>query len=195
MTDIAAVVLAAGSSLRFGDSNKLLAKLDGKPVLTHVLDCVVSLSLSTKIVVVKPADQEVTSLIDTRVFHIVENGNARDGMGSSISTGIRASGDVDGAIVVLGDMPSIKQSTYLELLAAFQEHPDKSIFAPLYEQRRGHPVLFRRRHFPDLMALTNDTGAKRILAENESVFLAVPTRDAGVLSDIDVPADTTVVAR
>jgi molybdenum cofactor cytidylyltransferase len=123
------------------------------------------------------------------VFEIVENRNASDGMGSSISEGIKQSGDVDGAIVVLGDMPFIKRSTYLELLAAFQEHPGKSIFAPQYEERRGHPVLFRGRHFADLMALTSDTGAKRILAENESVFLAVPTRDAGVLSDIDLPAD------
>ena len=189
MTDIAAVVLAAGSSRRFGDSNKLLARLDGKPVLTHVLDRVAALSLSTKIVVVKPGDEEVTSLIDTRVFDIVENGNARDGMGSSIATGIRESGDVEGVIVVLGDMPFIKRSTYLELLAVLQEHPDKSIFAPLYEERRGHPVLFRRKHFAELMALTNDTGAKRILAANEIAFLAVPTTDAGVLSDIDVPAD------
>ena len=192
MTGIAAVVLAAGSSRRFGDSNKLLARLDGKRVLTHVLDCVAPLSLLKKIVVVKPGDEEVTSLIDASVFDIVENANARDGMGSSISTGIRESGDVDGAILVLGDMPFIKRSTYLELLAAFQEHPEKSIFAPLYEERRGHPVLFSRRYFSDLMALTNDTGAKCVVAENESAFLAVPTRDAGVLSDIDVPADTTV---
>ena len=189
MTGIAAVVLAAGSSRRFGDSNKLFARLGDKPVLTHVLGCVASLSLSTKIVVVKPGDDEVTSLIDTRVFNIAENANALDGMGSSISAGIRALGVVDGAFLILGDMPFIKESTYLELLAAFQEHPGKSIFAPLYEERRGHPVLFRRRHFVDLMALTNDAGAKSILAENESVFLAVPTRDAGVLSDIDVPAD------
>ena len=189
MTDIATVVLAAGSSRRFGDSNKLLARVDGKPVLTYVLDCVASQSLSTKIVVVKPGDEEVTSLIDTRVFDIVENANARDGMGSSISAGIRALGAVDGAFLILGDMPFIKESTYLELLAAFQEHPDKSIFAPLYDQRRGHPVLFRHRYFADLMGLTNDTGAKRILAANEAAFLAVPTTDAGVLSDIDVPAD------
>ncbi|MGB5512584.1 MAG: NTP transferase domain-containing protein, partial [Woeseiaceae bacterium] len=83
MTNIAAVVLAAGASQRFGTDNKLLAMLDGKPMLTHVLDRVAALSLSRKIVVVRRDDGDVASLIDTAIFDIVENSNAADGMGSS----------------------------------------------------------------------------------------------------------------
>ena len=189
MTDIAAVVLAAGFSHRFGTENKLLAMLDGRPMLTHVLECVASLSLSIKIVVVRRDDGEVSSLIDTRLFDIVENSNAADGMGSSVSAGINACSDVDGAMLMLGDMPFVQHATYLELLATFHEHSDKTIVAPTYKGRRGHPVLLRRQHFADLKALDDDTGAKHIIAANAATFLAVPTEDSGILQDVDLPAD------
>ena len=189
MTDIAAVVLAAGFSHRFGTENKLLAMLDGRPMLTHVLECVASLSLSRKIVVVRRDDGEVSSLIDTRLFDIVENSNAADGMGSSVSAGINACSDVDGAMLMLGDMPFVQHATYLELLATFHEHSDKTIVAPTYKGRRGHPVLLRRQHFADLKALDDDTGAKHIIAANAATFLAVPTEDSGILQDVDLPAD------
>jgi molybdenum cofactor cytidylyltransferase len=187
VTDIAAVVLAAGASHRFGADNKLLAMIDGRPMLTHVLDCVAALSLSRKIVVVRRDDGDVASLIDTQLFDIVENSNAADGMGSSVSAGISECGDVDGAMLTLGDMPFVQRATYLELLAAFHEHPDKTIVAPVYKGRRGHPVLIRRQHFADLEALDDDTGAKHIIAANAATFLAVPTEDAGVLQDVDTP--------
>jgi len=187
VTDIAAVVLAAGSSQRFGVENKLLALFDGKPLLSHVLERIAPLPVSAKIVVVRSGDEAVTSLVDQRVFDIVANKKAADGMGTSISAGVRHAADVDSVMLILGDMPHIEQSTYEQLLAAFREHPDKSIVAPTYEQRRGHPVLFRRTHFDNLLALDDDTGAKRILATNAATFLAVPTTDAGILADIDVP--------
>jgi molybdenum cofactor cytidylyltransferase len=182
-------VLAAGSSRRFGVGNKLLTPLDGKPVLAHVLEQVALLPADTTILVVRSGDKAVASLADRRTVDIVENPDAADGMGSSIAAGVRHAGDVDGVILALGDMPLIKRSTYLELLEAYRQHPEKTIFAPTLEQRRGHPVLFRRNHFDALMALTDDAGAKPILAANEATFLAVPTTDAGILVDIDAPMD------
>ena len=189
MTQIAAIVLAAGSSQRFGDRNKLLATVDGKPVLQHVLKGIEPLDLAKKIVVVKPGDDEVLSLIDRAVFDIAENHDAENGMGSSIAVGIAACGNVDAALLILGDMPFVQQATCLQLLAALDDHPDMTVIAPTCEGRRGHPVLFRRQHFADLRALNTDSGAKPILTSNESTFLAVPTNDPGILADIDVPAD------
>ena len=188
MTDIAVVVLAAGASDRFGADNKLLAMIDGKPMLTHVLDCVASLSLTRKIVVVRRDDWGVASLINTRIFDIVENSNAANGMGSSVSAGISECSDVDGVMLTLGDMPFVQHTTYLELLAAFHDHSDKTVVAPAYKGRRGHPVLIRRQHFAALKALDDDTGAKHIVAANAATFLAVPTEDAGILQDVDTPA-------
>ena len=187
MTDIAAVVLAAGSSLRFGAENKLLASLEGRPMLGHVLERIALLPLAARIVVVQPGDEEVVSLADQHAASVVENDRAADGMGTSIAAGVRHAGDVDGVMLFLGDMPHIKQDTCLELLEAFGEHPDKTIIAPTFEERRGHPVLFRRTHFDELMALGDDNGARHILAANATTLLAVPTTDAGVLADIDVP--------
>lgn len=195
MTGIAAVVLAAGSSHRFGGENKLLALLDGKPVLAHVLEQVALLPVAATILVVRPGDEAVASLADRRTVDIVENPDAADGMGSSIAAGVRHAGDVDGVMLTLGDMPLIKQSTYRQLLEAYRQHPEKTLFAPTCERRRGHPVLFRRNHFDALMALTDDAGAKPILAANEATFLAVPTNDTGVLVDIDVPLDAVSLTR
>lgn len=191
MTQIAAIVLAAGSSHRFGPGNKLLATVDGKPVLAHVLARIAPLALAKKVVVVKPGDDEVLSLIDATVFDVVENRDAANGMGSSIAVGIAAAGNVDATLLILGDMPFVRQATYLQLLAALDDHPDKTVIAPTCDGRRGHPVLFRRQHFSDLRGLNNDSGAKPIITANESTFLAVPTNDAGTLFDIDVPADAT----
>ena len=188
MTDIAAIVLAAGSSRRFGDANKLLAIENGKPVLSHVLDRIAALSLAETIMVVRPGDAAVISLADENTTTIVENDRAADGMGTSIAAGVRRAGEVDGVIVVLGDMPHIKKSTYVKLLAAFREHREKTIVAPTYEGRRGHPVLFRHAHFGDLMQLDDDTGAKHILAANAAALLSMPTPDAGILADVDEPA-------
>jgi molybdenum cofactor cytidylyltransferase len=187
VTGIAAIVLAAGSSQRFGDENKLLAPVDGKPLLSHVLDRIAGLPVAEKIVVVRPGDEAVMSMVREHAASIVENDSAADGMGTSIAAGVRHAGDVDGVMVMLGDMPRIRQSTCHELLAAFREHPDKTIVVPTCERRRGHPVLFRRTHFSDLMALNDDTGAKHILAANAATLLSVPTTDTGVLADIDVP--------
>jgi molybdenum cofactor cytidylyltransferase len=187
VTGIAAIVLAAGSSQRFGDENKLLAPVDGKPLLSHVLDRIAGLPLAEKIVVVRPGDEAVMSLVREHAASIVENDSAADGMGTSIAAGVKHAGNVEGVMVILGDMPLIRQSTCRELLAALREHPDKTIVVPTCEQRRGHPVLFRRTHFSDLMALNDDTGAKHILAANAATLLSVPTTDTGVLADIDVP--------
>jgi molybdenum cofactor cytidylyltransferase len=188
VTDIAAVVLAAGSSTRFGADNKLLAPVDGKPLLGHVLEQIAGLPLADKIVVVRPGDEAVISLVGEHAASIVENHDAADGMGTSIAAGVRHAGDVDGVLVILGDMPFIRKSTCLDLLAALREHPDKTIVVPTFEGRRGHPVLFRRAHFGDLMALDDDTGAQQILAANAATLLSVPTNDAGILADVDVPA-------
>ncbi len=189
MTGIAAIVLAAGSSQRFGAENKLLATIDNKPVLQHVLDRLAPLTLSRRIVVVRPGDDGITSLIDKNAFDIVENSKPGDGMGSSISAGIGACHNADGVFLMLGDLPHVRQDTCEQLLAAFFDYPDKTIFAPIFQGQRGHPVLFRRRHFDALMALGNDIGAKPIIADNKATLLALPTDDAGILSDVDRPGD------
>lgn len=191
MTKVAAIVLAAGSSRRFGAENKLLATVDGKPVLQHVLDRITPLALARKIVVVKPDDEAVVSLVDRAGFDVVENAAAVSGMGSSIAAGIRACSDVDGAFLMLGDMPYVQQATWRQLLAAFHDHADKTVIAPTYRGQRGHPVLLRRRHFDALMALDEDMGAKTIIAANPASLLGVPVNDAGILSDVDVPEDAT----
>ncbi len=187
MKRIAAIILAAGYSRRYGKENKLLANLQGKPVLSHIVDKIALAPLSQRLVVVKPTDSEVASLCDPSAFDIVENKDAANGMGTSIAAGVRNLKRADGVMVVLGDMPFITEHTYLTIIDAFHNNPTKTIFAPSCDGRLGHPVIFRRSHFDQLKALSDDTGAKRILAVNKITFFSLPVSDPGVVSDIDAP--------
>jgi len=187
MKRISAIILAAGYSRRYGKENKLLASLKGKPILSHVLDSIALAPLSQRLVVVNPTGSEVASLCDSSTFDIVENIDAANGMGTSIAAGVRALERADGVMVALGDMPFIREHTYLNIIDAFHNNPTKTIFAPSCDGRLGHPVIFRRSHFDQLKTLSDDTGAKRIIAANKITFLSLPVSDPGVVLDIDAP--------
>jgi len=189
MTRIAAIVLAAGYSRRYGAENKLLADLNGKPVLTHVLDAIAPLPFSQRLVIVNPSHSEIASLCNSSVFNIVENENAENGMGGSIAAGVRSLGKTDAVMIVLGDMPFVTQQTYLKIIEAFRNNPGETIFAPAYQGHRGHPVIFRQSHFDQLKSLNEDTGAKRIIDANKLAFSSVPVCDPGIMSDIDAQSD------
>ncbi len=189
MTKIAAIVLAAGSSRRYGNENKLAADLHGKPVLSHVLDRVAKLPLAQRLIITAPNAAEVAPLCDPNLFEVIENSKATNGMGSSISAGVSRLEKMDGAMVILGDMPFIAEKTFLKLIDAFRSEPKKTIIAPSCEGRRGHPVIFRRSHFDQLKSLSDDTGAKEIIEANKAALLTVAVNDRGVVSDIDAPSD------
>ena len=77
----------------------------------------------------------------------VINSQPVDGMGSSIAIGARALPDgLDGVFVVLGDMPAVHSEDFGRLIAAFENDPSCTVAAPMYQDQRGHPVLFRSLH-------------------------------------------------
>jgi molybdenum cofactor cytidylyltransferase len=104
------------------------------------------------------------------------------GMGDSIAAGVTACPELDGWLIVLGDMPFIQPSSIDQVLTGIA---DDCVSVPVHEGKFGHPVGFGRHFGPGLMALSGDHGAKPLFAQGRVVEVAVD--DPGVLWDVDVP--------
>ncbi|MEM8811874.1 MAG: molybdopterin-binding/glycosyltransferase family 2 protein [Pseudomonadota bacterium] len=184
---IAALVLAAGRSSRMGPSNKLLARLEGKPLVRHAVDAaLVSRCVSTTIVVGHEAERVRKAVSDTAA-EIIENPNYAHGLSTSLKTGLEALGDdIDGVIVLLGDMPRIEPAVLDRLIGAYDPAQSALIVVPTFEGRRGNPVLWSRRYFAELMGLSGDVGARALLAEFAEAVVELEI-GAEVVFDIDTP--------
>lgn len=185
MTRPALIVLAAGASRRFGSEDKLLADLDGAPLLTRTLRSYSRSRFSKRILVVKAADGPVADMGRSQGFEIVVNTRAASGMGASIAAGVRGCSEARGVLIALGDMPFIAPETIDKLLDVFLDLPEAAIAAPSYKARRGHPAIFGAVYFKDLTGLDGDVGAKGLIERYGAQLRLVPVEDAGVLEDVD----------
>lgn len=186
---VAAVLLAAGLSRRFG-SNKLLHLIDGRPMLRRVAENLVAALLPQDEVVVVLGHQAeaVRAALDGLPVRCIVNENYVDGMGGSIAAGVSGIGDkAAGVLIMLGDMPWIGAGQIRVLRAAFDRAAADAVVLPVHQGRRGHPVIFSRRWFPSLCALRGDRGARSVLdaAGNDVIEVAMP--DDGILRDLDQP--------
>ncbi len=187
MTDaakIAVIVLAAGTSRRFGDDNKLLAEIDGEPMLARALRAYATLQ-AQKIAVLAP-DSPLGDICKAAGFAPVVNGRAHEGMGTSLAAGIGAAINANRglrhAFIGFGDMPFLSPQTPQLMAKAID--PSSSIIVPTYNGRRGHPVLFAAPHFTALEKSEGDTGGRGIIAACPNV-LDFAVHDAGINLDID----------
>ncbi len=182
------MILAAGRSTRMGAVNKLLAEVDGVPMVRRVAETVGSAALDPIIVVLGHEADAVRAALDGMSVRFVENPDYADGMGTSVARGIEAIPDpVEGAMVVLGDMPWIDARHLDALVDAFAPEDGRGICAPVVDRKRGNPVLWAARYFPQLRALDGDVGARRLLAEHEDDLCEVAVEGGGVLRDVDTP--------
>lgn len=192
---IGAVVLAAGSSKRFGAANKLLAPCKGGRVLTQVVQRVLEAGLSPCMVVLGHQGEQVREALAGLDVHFVENPEHAQGMGHSVACGMRqmAKTKVDAAFVVLGDMPDVRVQDYEALAAAHRASTQHLIVAPesgrAQSRRLGNPILWPRRYFEELSQLQGDRGAKSLLLDAPGAVLRYYIDHPGVLRDVDRPGD------
>ena len=188
---VAAIVLAAGLSRRMGGPNKLLAEVDGQPIVQRVVDTVLASRARPVMVVVGHQEQEVRAALVGRDVRFVTNRGFKEGLGSSLRAGIEALSksdlEIDGTLVALGDMPWIKAEHIDTLIDAFDPDSAASICVPVHDRKRGHPVLWSSRHFGEMRKLAGDVGARALLEAHADAVLAVPVDDAAVHLDIDTP--------
>lgn len=183
---VAAIVLAAGRSRRMGEANKLLADIDGTPMLVRVVDAVQGAAVAPIIVVTGHDDARVRAALAGRPISFAHNPDYDQGMSTSLRAGVGAlPGDIDAALVCLGDMPRVGPAHIARLVAAFEPARGRAICVPVHAGKRGNPVLFGARFFADMDRLRGDTGARALLAAHADMVHAVPMDDGGVLLDVD----------
>jgi molybdenum cofactor cytidylyltransferase len=179
---IAAVVLAAGLSTRFG-GDKLLYPYAGKPLAAHIADTLAGMPLDWRIAIVPVAPSPRRELFAERGFELVSNPDPREGMGSSLALGAQRATQLGAAalLVCLADMPNITTAHLTQLIAASR---NSDAVATVVDDSRGPPAVFSARLFPSLAAISGDHGAKHLLAN--ALLIAAPPELA---RDFDTPTD------
>jgi molybdenum cofactor cytidylyltransferase len=191
---IAAVVLAAGRSTRMGGANKLIAEIGGRALVRIAAEEALASRARPVIVVAGHQRSEVEKVLAGLPVQIVYNPDFAEGLGTSLRTGIAAvPADAEGAIVCLGDMPQVDAGLIDRLIAAFDPDRGALVVMPTFEGKRGNPVLWSRRFFPDLMAIEGDVGARHLIGRYGEAVVEVPLEGKAALVDVDTPEALTGV--
>jgi molybdenum cofactor cytidylyltransferase len=185
---VGAIVLAAGRSTRMGGPNKLLAEIGGKPLVRFVAEQALASRAAPVIVVTGHERAKVEAALAGLRVRFVHNPDFAAGLSTSLKAGLAAlPGEVDGAIVCLGDMPQVTASLIDRMLEAFDPARGALVVVPTIDGKRGNPVVWSRRFFPDLMALEGDVGARHLIATYADAVTEVPLEDSAALTDVDTP--------
>lgn len=187
---LSAVVLAAGAGRRFG-GDKLIAPYQSRPLIAGALSAALAAPVGEVVVAVPsladPVAQPVRAFSDDPRLKLVEVPDRDEGMAASLRAAIRVLDPAStGVFVFLGDMPRIPQGVAAALAEALAG--DVLAVQPIWERTPGHPVLFARALYPQLLSLAGDQGARSVLAGLGERLIRVPTDDPGVLFDVDTPA-------
>jgi molybdenum cofactor cytidylyltransferase len=193
MTEIAALLLAAGSASRYRaaggpEPSKLVASFRGEPLARAAARAALGAGLPLT-VVTGHARQAVEAALHGLPAAFVHNADYATGLASSLKVGVRAlRPNAGGALVLLGDMPKVSPEILARLIAAFDARCDALAVIPVYAGRRGNPVLLARALFPAVAGLEGDEGARKLLAGAAPV-VEVEFGDEAVTLDIDTPED------
>lgn len=186
---IVGVVLAAGTSSRFERANKLLAEVDEEPIVRRAATTLCGSAVDRVVVVVGHEQGRVREALCGLNVVCVENAKYERGQSASVEAGVRAAEErgAEAVVIALGDMPAVETTTIDALTGAYRAGAGDAL-AAAYEGQRGNPVLFDRRYFDDLRAISGDRGGREILLEGTRSAL-VECGDPGVLGDVDTRAD------
>ena len=186
MTSIAGLMLAAGFARRFGSDKRQAVLSSGETLLASSLKHVHA-ALPATWVVLRPGDDALALGVPVEV-PVVRSELAEEGLGHSLASGVRAISEhsaADALAVFLSDMPWINPTTLEQLFAAAGA---ERIVQPVYDGQPGHPVIFGRQFWPELLQLSGDVGARSVLHAHAEAVLRIAVNDPGVLQDVDTPA-------
>ena len=194
---VAAVVLAAGRSSRMGARHKLLLPgRDGKPMVARVVDALLGSPLRPVLVVLGHRAAEVEAALANRPVMRVHAADWQSGLAGSLRAGIAAvPAEAHAALVCLGDMPLVTPRTVSRLLDAYDRDEGRLIVVPTFGGQLGNPVLWDRRFFPDILALSGDRGARPLLDRFAEHVATVAMDDDAVLRDVDTPEQLAALPR
>jgi len=181
---VVALVLAAGSSVRFGADKRRALMADGRSLLAHSVERACAVFDDVRVVLRDGERGEELGL--PSACRVVASADYRQGMGHSLAAGAASlvDSEAQAVAILLGDMPWVAPAT-LGLLA--REASRSTIVLPFHAGQQGHPVLFGREFWPALARLMGDEGARSVVKAHLDSCVRLVVEDAGVLRDIDTP--------
>ncbi len=188
MPKIAAVLLAAGASTRFGQPKQLL-DWQGQSLVAHAADVAIAAGLDPVIVVLGNAAQEARATLGERPLQTVMNWRWQQGLSTSLHVGLTAlPPDVDGAVFLQCDQPLVPPDLLRQLVARFGETNAPLVY-PTADGHRSTPVLFSRTLFAELAAARGDEGGRSLAVRYAGQAATVEVDDPTLLTDVDTPAE------
>jgi len=190
---IVAIVLSAGESSRMG-SPKALLPIKGKSFIEEIVSVLQATKVGKIILVLGYNANEIASKIRHLPVRVVVNEDYRKGQLSSLNVAIRSLeveenvATIDGVLVHLVDHPYLSPALVDHMIDRFYESK-KLILVPTHRGKRGHPVIFSKRLFPELLSAPLERGAKTVVHAHRDETLEIETEDEGITVDIDTPAE------
>lgn len=185
---IAAVVLSAGESSRMGRPKALLP-IDGQTFIERIVAALKQTSVGNITIILGHKADEMKSRIDHLPVEILINSDYKLGQLSSLQVAVRhleKIADCDGMLVHLVDHPYIDPVLVATMIDRFYQS-GKLMVVPRHGGKRGHPVIFSRKLFGELLSAPMDQGAKAVVNAHRDDTLEIDTKDEGITVDIDTP--------
>ena len=185
---ICAVILSAGESSRMGQPKALLP-IDGQTFIERIVGALKQTSIARVIVILGHDAEEMKQRVGHLPIEILVNPDYKLGQLSSLQVAVRhleKTADCDGMLVHLVDHPYIDSGLVATMIERFYQS-GKLLVVPRHDGKRGHPVIFSRKLFGELLAAPMDQGAKAVVNAHRDDTLEIDTQDEGITVDIDTP--------
>jgi molybdenum cofactor cytidylyltransferase len=187
---ISAILLAAGESNRMGQPKQLMP-FDQSTIVERTIDNLLNSAVSETIVVLGYREQDVRKTIADQPVKIAINPDYQQGMSASIIAGLKqVDKRAQAVLIALGDQPFVDSQTINTLVEAFIAN-NRGIIIPVYQGRRGNPVIFAIKYKDELWNLKGDIGGREIINHHPDDVLEVAVNCEGVLLDIDTAENYT----
>lgn len=189
---IAGIILAAGASTRFGRPKQLL-RLKERYLIEWVLDAALNSKLSRIVLVLGHSHQKILQILGKKLhqakLQVEVNSHYANGQSSSLQFGLSKVIDTFPAVMfLLADQPLVDAAT-LNLLIQHFWSADKNICVPTFAGKKGNPCIFGNSFYPQIMNITGDIGARRIIQANPKKVQEVQIQNPHFFLDVDTPAD------
>jgi CTP:molybdopterin cytidylyltransferase MocA len=183
---LAAVILSGGASKRMG-SPKALLPYQGRPFLEHLLEVTAHREIGARRVVLGAHAEPIAKAVDLKADEIVINHEWKKGQLSSIQAALRSlPPGTDGILLCLIDHPLISSALVQDLIEQFYK-TKKPVVLPVYEGRRGHPVIFSASLYDELLRAPLETGARAVVWAHAAEIEEVRTNEEGCVLNLNDP--------